>query len=392
MYDKIWDGRNEGKGKGGAPLQCPLCDAPDGMDHWVKECQDDYLVDIRYSVGKALRAYEIKSAGGGKRSVAYCNIARELTRAAMEGDGKTWCGLWSDESLQRFEGLTRGLQGVEWKMVGGLFEGAGIIMARAVSEMWASRKVQPDEIRVEEGEHGQERRAMRGYLAPDDPGRAPGADDIVIGTVGRGRKRKKPQAGQIRRMDQEQTVITDFMRPAAPPEDAGPRGLAPRYGLGSFARREFITERREAVRVPRAPNRNPVWITMGNGDVFIDGVLMPVRAEGPLEGAVAETALEDVLEAFDREIATLPKKRSRAQRGALGIRLTRDMECALERSRRLTQEEYGVEDPPAEGGDVAQRGEQGPEEEDRVERMAGMGDVWGLGGRAEIGWEEPPGD
>jgi hypothetical protein len=38
-FDKQWDGRNEGKGKGdGGPLGCPLCGELDGGDHWVRRC------------------------------------------------------------------------------------------------------------------------------------------------------------------------------------------------------------------------------------------------------------------------------------------------------------------------------------------------------------------
>ena len=105
-FNKIWDGRNEGKGSlDGAPLACPLCGEPDGMQHWTCECADPALKRIR---DRALReigmatTQALKGRGQWSPSQPYKDIIDLAKTALLEGRErhKTWCGLWSPAQRQ----------------------------------------------------------------------------------------------------------------------------------------------------------------------------------------------------------------------------------------------------------------------------------------------------
>jgi hypothetical protein len=249
------------------------------------------------------------------------------------------------------------------------------------------RKVQPYEVRVEEGELGPERRGMRAFL-PAPPGGPPRAAEVVIGTVGRGRRRRRPQLVEEDGAGLQQTTVTDFMRPVRRIESAAPSGVTPRVGLGSYPRREFIVERRAPPppRTERVRNTNPFTFVMGDGRVYVGAV------PGPEE---VRTGTEKVFQDFEEAIGRQPK-RSRRQRLALGsvVRLVGDMERRLAASRLLSEEEYAEEEEDAEEcGDSGQEGD-GRAEEERTETATRGGvDITGeRGERMELVWSEPPGD
>ena len=147
MFDKQWDGRNEGKGKGdGSPLGCPLCGEPDGGDHWARQCGEQPLTKIRSKEEREIRAAaeRIKRRRGTyapsevlKRIVDW---VRDNLTSKDPGSFRLWCGLWPGAALDRWDQDISALTGGEPRRLGGLVKRMAAITTRAVSDLWETRK------------------------------------------------------------------------------------------------------------------------------------------------------------------------------------------------------------------------------------------------------------
>jgi hypothetical protein len=142
FWDKSWDGRNEGKGKGdGSPLDCPMCGGKDGMQHWARECSHEDLTRVREEAERRVRG---RSYGAKKGKVAgsrFCNVVDEIRRTVIDGeDEKVWCGYWTESQISVMEGMAGELVGGEQSAIGNLVKDIGDITTEAVLKMWATRE------------------------------------------------------------------------------------------------------------------------------------------------------------------------------------------------------------------------------------------------------------
>ena len=188
LFDKVWDGRNEGKGKGageekGRPLACPFCGGADGMDHWVRECGDEDLAKIRREVEGEVRcvvakALKARKGSGWKPSAGYYGFSAALPRMVLEGDDRVWCGHWSEEKMGELEQFVGGMEEGELLKVKGVIRGVGEVTVRGVIKLWEKRKEKRGEGRrffegdeeddeenlVRDGKYWQERGGMEQWL------------------------------------------------------------------------------------------------------------------------------------------------------------------------------------------------------------------------------------
>jgi len=175
LFDKQWDGRNEGKGKGdGSPLGCPLCGEPDGGDHWARQCGEQPLTKIRSKAEREIRAAAERTK---RRRGTYApsemlkrivDWVRDNLTSKDPGSFRLWCGLWPGAALDRWDQDISALTGGEPRRLGGLIKRMAAITTRAVSDLWETRKDLTDERRGMEEDRvrpdraGSRRRRRRG--------------------------------------------------------------------------------------------------------------------------------------------------------------------------------------------------------------------------------------
>jgi hypothetical protein len=288
IFDKGWHGGNEGKGTGeGEPLPCTRCGEPDGLDHWVLDCQDDYLKDARDDARGRAVAYFSKHLSGGEKwapSKEYRALATELKKAFLEeASGRMWCGLWTPAQLERFDGLYHALGEKERKIAMGMFEDAGAVLASAVSDLWEARKDQP-EFDPDEGKYAQERRDMRKFTKSRS-----GVGETVIRTVGA--KRTSPRSGW--KVILGQNTMDDYVLPRPVPAEAPTQGgRLPRFGLSKPR-----GDRAPSAVVPAKGHvkSGPYYVVYGDGRVEVEKAMREV-AGGPVGDFDVEDGPEDLPE------------------------------------------------------------------------------------------------
>ena len=171
MYNKIWDGRNEGKGlDGGKPLRCKACKVEDdGMDHWVGQCTEEGMTKER-KIGKRKIESSIKNAlswdGEWRPSEGYKELLKYVKDKLLGKVeiGRLWCALWSEVELLEMERYMERIQEGEVDRVQKFFVFVGIATTEAVSEIWEARK---KAVKEEAEEVGRESDDDEGEVIPD---------------------------------------------------------------------------------------------------------------------------------------------------------------------------------------------------------------------------------
>jgi hypothetical protein len=174
MYNKIWDGRNEGKGTGtGEPLRCPLCNLEvDGMDHWVGGCSNAKIVAARAKAVKEVK-WTISKArmrdGEWTPSLAYRELLSYVSNKLLgrQDAGRLWSALWSEAELQEMEIYMDRIQEGETDRVQSFFQFIGKATVEGVSDIWETRKTTLKEIKKTGQEVEEEDEEEDGAPLPD---------------------------------------------------------------------------------------------------------------------------------------------------------------------------------------------------------------------------------
>jgi hypothetical protein len=174
MYNKMWDGRNEGKGlEGGVPLCCPLCkQEADGMDHWLGECNNAKMMtarakavkEVKWAVSCArMRDGEWTPSGGYRDLLSY--VSNKLL--GKRDSGRLWSALWSEPELQEMELHMDRIQDGEIDRVQKFFTSVGKATVEGVSDIWEARKTTLKEIKRTDQGIGEENEEDVASLEPD---------------------------------------------------------------------------------------------------------------------------------------------------------------------------------------------------------------------------------
>jgi hypothetical protein len=147
-FNKIWDGRNEGKGTGdGSPLECPLCEELDGMQHWTCECLDPALSRVRdralRNINEAARQATQKR-GQWTPSQALVDLVETTKGMLLVGPERhrTWCGLWSETQRRDLNEHLRHLEEAETDKFRSFVVRLGNLTTDAVIQIWECRKTE----------------------------------------------------------------------------------------------------------------------------------------------------------------------------------------------------------------------------------------------------------
>ena len=152
IMDKHWDGRNEGKGSG-AVLRCPLCGDEDGQLHWVCECTDGSLAELRSAVVRDLN--RVLTEFCVTAALVMVRFAEVVRRVLFEGGNRhrTWCGLWTREQVDALRPVVRCMVQEDRKKARGLLRAVGKITQKGSLDMWdeRSRRIKGGALVHEEG-------------------------------------------------------------------------------------------------------------------------------------------------------------------------------------------------------------------------------------------------
>ena len=147
MYNKIWDGRNEGKGTAtGEPLQCPLCNTEaDGIDHWTGRCKNAEIMKVRTDAEKEIKwavSYAKMRDGEWKPSSGYNDLLNYVSSKLLgkKDSGRLWSALWSESELEEMEAYMGRIQEGETDRVQKFFTSVGKASVGGVSDIWEIRK------------------------------------------------------------------------------------------------------------------------------------------------------------------------------------------------------------------------------------------------------------
>jgi hypothetical protein len=143
MYNKIWDGRNEGKGLEGGSLKCKLClgDNEDGMDHWVGTCGNKEMKyereKVRCRINKVVRR-SMARTGVWIMTQGYKEIIEYVQRKLLgtEDIGRLWSGLWDNKEIEEIEMMIVRVEEGELEKLRGFMAEVGTETTEGVSEIW----------------------------------------------------------------------------------------------------------------------------------------------------------------------------------------------------------------------------------------------------------------
>jgi hypothetical protein len=166
VFDKTWDGRNEGKG-GGVTLPCPMCGEPDGMLHWLRECGSERMASRRAMVDREVRGVFASLRLGVTRAMRGFLDAIRAVVFLSSACHRSWCGLWTVEQVDAIRDSVNALGGADFASAPKLLKTIGKRLQFGVQEMWSERQARDAgpatvEARPEEGMRGLMRRWLGG--------------------------------------------------------------------------------------------------------------------------------------------------------------------------------------------------------------------------------------
>jgi hypothetical protein len=139
IFDKSWDGRNEGKG-GGVVLPCPLCGEPDGMFHWLRECGSERMASRRVLVDREVREVFSSLRLGATRAVRAFLAAIGAVVFLSTTCHRAWCGLWTLEQVDALRDGAGALRGADVAAASKILKKIGRRLQFGVQEMWSERQ------------------------------------------------------------------------------------------------------------------------------------------------------------------------------------------------------------------------------------------------------------
>jgi hypothetical protein len=178
IFDKVWDGRNEGKGTG-VVYECPLCGEEDGMEHWVGGCEDAGVrcqrSKVLVGVGDLLSRLCLGAAS------VFINFVEALRQVFLEHPlrHRMWCGLWLPPQVDHLRPVYDLMNGPMKLSARSVLRKVGRLLQDGVLEIWSERvrRVKnvggvgdEDGIHVVLDEMGDMRNAMMRWLIRDGDG------------------------------------------------------------------------------------------------------------------------------------------------------------------------------------------------------------------------------